>query len=159
MTEDPRTEEDALLCALMARVSQAETRALAELYDLTVARVYALARSITRTPAGGEAVTESVYWEVWRQAMRFDRRRGPVMAWLQALTRRLALAHGRPPGVAERELTLAGALARMEPLPRELLGLACQRGLSHEEIARRAGVPPGMVKAQLRRALAALRGR
>ncbi|HEX6704460.1 MAG TPA: sigma factor [Albitalea sp.] len=87
-------EDDALLCALLARASRGQTQALAELYDLTVARVYALAQAITRSAAAAEAVTENVYCEVWRQAASFDRRHGPVMAWLQALTRRFAMAEG-----------------------------------------------------------------
>jgi len=91
VASDP--EEDALLCALVARVSRAEQKALAQLYDLTVARIYGLACGITQDPQRAEEVTEDVYWQVWRQALRFDRRHGPVIAWLLTLTRSRALGH------------------------------------------------------------------
>jgi RNA polymerase sigma factor (sigma-70 family) len=178
-------EEDARLCVLMARVARAEQKALAELYDLTVTRVYGLARGITRHQPAAEEVTEDVYWQVWRQALRFDRRRGPVMAWLLMLARSRALDHLRrvdrdgpsaPPLVledepgdadlnpsrqvaaAERDRTLLAALDQLEPLPRQLLSLAFYRGLTHDEIAAQTQLPLGTVKSHIRRALGALRG-
>ncbi|HEV7913931.1 MAG TPA: sigma-70 family RNA polymerase sigma factor [Albitalea sp.] len=178
-------EEDSRLCALVARVSRCEQKALAELYDATVSRVYGLARGITRNLQCAEEVTEDVYWQVWRQALRFDRRRGPVMAWLLTLARSRALDHlrrrdpatGRAPpdaheqesadpaldpslsiAAAERDRRLLVALDQLEPLPRQLLSLAFYRGLTHDEIAQQTRLPLGTVKSQIRRALAALRG-
>lgn len=74
--------EDAALCALVARVGASDAQALQALYDATVGRVYAMARGIARNPQCAEDMTEDVYWQVWRKAVRFDRPRGPVMAWL-----------------------------------------------------------------------------
>ena len=177
--------EDALLCALVARVSRSDQKALAELYDATVSRVYGLARGITRNQHCAEDVTEDVYWQVWRQALRFDRRRGPVMAWLLTLARSRSLdhlrrgdeasshpepetlvsdngdAHADPShllGPAERDRTLLAALAQLDPLPRQLLSLAFYRGLTHDEIAQQTRLPLGTVKSHIRRALASLRG-
>jgi RNA polymerase sigma factor (sigma-70 family) len=177
-------EEDELLCALVARVSRCEQKALAELYDLTVARVYGLARGVTRNQQCAEEVTEDVYWQAWRQALRFDRRRGPVMAWLLTLARSRALDHlrrGEPTArtvtldegehdtpdsalnpsrllaTAERDRTLNAALDALEPLPRQLLSLAFYRGLTHDEISRQTRLPLGTVKSHIRRALAVLR--
>jgi RNA polymerase sigma-70 factor (ECF subfamily) len=177
--------EDALLCALVQRVGRAEQKALAELYDATVSRVFGLARGITRNPQAAEEVTEDVYWQAWRQALRFDRQRGPVMAWLFALTRSRALdhlrrvdpatshpepetlmpepvdAHANPSqliATAERDRSLRAAIDRLDPLPRQLLGLAFFRGLTHDEIAQQTRLPLGTVKSHIRRALASLRG-
>ena len=176
--------EDRLLCALVARVSRADQKALAELYDATVSRVYGMARGITRNLQCAEEVTEDVYWQVWRQALRFDRRRGPVMAWLLTLARSRALdhlrrgngvtAHALPDtldqepadpdinpshlvATAERDRTLLDALNQLEPLPRQLLSLAFYRGLTHDEIAQQTRLPLGTVKSNIRRALAAMR--
>jgi RNA polymerase sigma-70 factor (ECF subfamily) len=176
--------EDDLLCALVARVSRSDQKALAELYDLTVSRVYGLARGITRNLQCAEDVTEDVYWQVWRQALRFDRRRGPVMAWLLTLARSRGLDHLRrgdeatshpepetlvgddgdalanPSHLianAERDRRLRGALDRLEPLPRQLLSLAFYRGLTHDEIAQQTRLPLGTVKSHIRRALTSLR--
>ncbi len=180
-----RSAEDERLCILVARVADAQTKALAELYDATASRVFGLARSITRNPQCAEEVTEDVYWQVWRQALRFDRRRGPVMAWLLTLTRSRALdrlrqadpatSHPEPEtlvhddgdaqanpsqliAAAERERSLRAALTQLEPLPRQLLSLAFLRGLTHNEIAQQTQLPLGTVKSHIRRALTALRG-
>jgi RNA polymerase sigma-70 factor (ECF subfamily) len=177
--------EDELLCALVARISRADQRALAELYDITVRRVYGLARGITHNLQCAEEVTEDVYWQVWRQALRFDRRRGSVMAWLLTLARSRGLDHlrRRDPATshpepetlvhddgdaqanpsdrmatAERDRQLLGALEQLEPLPRQLLSLAFYRGLTHDEIAQQTRLPLGTVKSHLRRALSNLRG-
>ena len=177
--------EDELLCALVARVSRADQKALAELYDITVSRVYGLARGITRNLQCAEDVTEEVYWQVWRQALRFDRRRGPVMAWLLTLARSRSLDHLRRGDeatthpepetliqdsgdaranpshlldAAQRDRHLLAALEQLEPLPRQLLVLAYFRGLTHDEIAQQTRMPLGTVKSHIRRALASLRG-
>jgi RNA polymerase sigma factor (sigma-70 family) len=181
MPTDP--QEDAVLCALVARVARSEQKALAELYDRTVPRVYGLARGITQNLQCAEEVTEDVYWHVWRQALRFDRQRGPVIAWLLDLARNRALDHlrrrGETPGdgsadsapapdgadnnpshliaLAERDRSLGAAIARLDALPRQLLTLAFYRGLTHEEIAEQTGLPLGTVKSHIRRALSALR--
>jgi len=177
--------EDAALCALVARIAQSDSKALATLYDMTVGRVFGLARGITRNLACAEEVTEDVYWQVWRQALRFDRRRGSVMAWLLTLARSRALDHWRKrdpalahpephtladePGDAEadparclvggeRARHLQAAFEHIEPLPRQLLTLAFYRGLSHDEIAQQTRLPLGTVKSHLRRAMNTLRG-
>ena len=177
--------EDLALCDLVNRVSRADQEALAALYDATVSRVYSLARSITRNLQCAEEVTEDVYWQVWRQALRFDRRRGAVLAWLLTLARSRALDHlrKRDPafshpephtlvdetgdmlespaervGAAQQERSLNAALERIEPLPRQLLALAFYRGLTHDEIAQQTHLPLGTVKSHLRRAMNTLRG-
>jgi RNA polymerase sigma factor (sigma-70 family) len=176
--------EDELLCVLVARVSRSDQKALAELYDITVSRVYGLARGITRNLHCAEEVTEDVYWQVWRQALRFDRRRGPVMAWLLTLARSRSLDHLRRGddatphpepetlvqdngdaqanpshllATAQRDRDLLTALDSLEPLPRQLLSLAFYRGLTHDEIAQQTRLPLGTVKSHIRRALASLR--
>ena len=177
--------EDLALCDLVNRVTRADQEALAALYDATVSRVYSLARSITRNLQCAEEVTEDVYWQVWRQALRFDRRRGAVLAWLLTLARSRALDHLRKRdaafshpephtlvdetgdtlenpaervGAAQQERSLNAALERIEPLPRQLLALAFYRGLTHDEIAQQTHLPLGTVKSHLRRAMNTLRG-
>jgi RNA polymerase sigma-70 factor (ECF subfamily) len=177
--------DDGAMCELVARIVDADQKALAALYDATVSQVYRLARNITRNLQCAEDVTEDVYWQVWRQAPRFDRRRGPVIAWLLTLSRSRALDHLRRRDEAvphpetqtlagetadsqnnpaarlsasESERSLNAALERLDPLPRQLLALAFYRGLSHDEIAQQTRLPLGSVKSHIRRALIALRG-
>src|SRR6185295_20237044 len=57
----------------------------------------------------------------------------------------------------EEHAALHGALARLEPLHRQLIALAFFRGMSHQEIAAHARLPLGSVKTHIRRALGMLR--
>jgi len=91
--DDTDSPEDALLRALLARVALAERTALAELYDRTAARVYRFAHGITGDAARAEAVTEDVYWQLWREAPRLAASlAAPVMPTLLVLARRRARA-------------------------------------------------------------------
>lgn len=92
MPDEPDVpDESALLAALVARVMRQDEAALAELYQRLVNRVYSTALHLTRNPALAEEVTETAFWQVWRQAPRFDTTRGSVTAWVLNITRSRAL--------------------------------------------------------------------
>lgn len=177
--------EDGTLCEWVERIGACDERALGLLYDATVGRVYGMARGITHNLPCAEEVTEDVYWQVWRQALRFDRQRGPVMAWLLTLARNRALdplrrrdeasshpephslvddqgdAHDNPAEMmhdAQRSDALRAALEQLDPLPRQLLSLAFHRGLTHEQIAAQVHLPLGTVKSHIRCGLNTMRG-
>lgn len=165
----------------IAQVVERDETALGYLYDAMAGRIYALALRITRDVQTAEEVVEDTFWQIWRQAPRFDPARGNAMAWMMTMTRSRAIDALRrvDPAMldsefAEREAGLAdgpeellansqsgkqlnAALARLEPLPRQLVALAFFRGLSHEEIATHTGLPLGTVKSHIRRALVRLR--
>lgn len=165
----------------IAQVVERDENALACLYDAMAGRIYGLALRITRNVQTAEEVVEETFWQVWRQAPRFDPARGNATAWMLTMTRSRALDALRQVDQAmprtaygEREEDLAdgpeellansqsgkqlnAALARLEPLPRQLVALAFFRGLSHEEIALHTGLPLGTVKSHIRRALVRLR--
>lgn len=172
------------LCEWIARISRGDEQALGQFYDATIGRVYGLALRITRNPQAAEEVAEDVYWQVWRQALRFDAARGHAIGWLLTITRSRALdslrrgdeaqPHPEPESLlageaskegdpqdlleaVQRDHQLHAALATLDALPRQLLALAFFRGLTHEEIATHCALPLGTVKSQIRRALAALK--
>jgi len=176
--------DEAALCALIGRIVDHDEAALAALYDGLVGRVYGLALRITRRVTLAEEVVQDVFWQVWRQAPRFDGERGSALAWVMTIARSRALDALRRLDPEECELepetlelqedpaapapvdllsaleqgqSLHAALARLDPVPRQLLSLAFFRGLSHDEIAQHAGLPLGTVKSHIRRALASLR--
>lgn len=176
--------EEQRLAALVVRMAGGDQKALGELYDATSSRIFSMARGITRNAQCAEEVTEDVYWQAWRQALRFDPKRGNVMAWLLTLARSRALDHLRRADPAQphpepealiaalpadaanpadrlsttqSEQCLNRALQCLEPQPRQLIALAFYRGLTHEEIAAQTHLPLGTVKSHIRRALTALR--
>jgi RNA polymerase sigma-70 factor (ECF subfamily) len=176
------TEEQ--LVAWIEAIVDRDDRALAALYDATFSRVFGLVQRIVRNAALAEEVVEDAYFQVWRQAARFDPARGKALTWLLAIGRSRAIdalrrearfAHhsleedGHPEtacsepacddllDLARRHAELHRALMLLGAQPRQLVSMSFLRGLSHEEIAEQMGLPLGTVKSQIRRALTALR--
>lgn len=179
----PAQESDALEHSyrqLIARIAAAEQGALAEFYDLTVGRVYALAWRITAQRSTAEEVVSDVYLQIWRQAGRYDPARGRVLVWLLTICRsrsldalrRLApnsesadalpeIAGGEEPldillG-SERRHAVYAALTKLSAEQRQLLALAFYRGLTHSQLAEHTKMPLGTVKSLLRRAMQILK--
>jgi RNA polymerase sigma-70 factor, ECF subfamily len=173
------------LANLVQRIAGGDHDALGELYDVTVSRLYALARLILRNSADAEDVVCDVYIQVWQNAAKFQGERGAVMGWLFVICRSRALdlnrrnrlrarlasletSHGeeepREPTAPEDILDLMKqgtavhlALRKLTLMQRRLVALAFFKGLSHSEIADECHLPMGTVKSQIRRALSALR--
>jgi RNA polymerase sigma factor (sigma-70 family) len=87
----PAAADEDQLCAWIAAVGQRDDRALAALYDATLSRVYGLVMRIVRTAALADEVVEDTYFQVWRQALRFDATRGRALTWLLAMARSRAI--------------------------------------------------------------------
>jgi RNA polymerase sigma factor (sigma-70 family) len=191
ITAAPLPAEDgpaqAELAALVQRIVYQDEAALAALYRSLCARVHRQALRLIRDAATAEEVVEDVFWQVWRQAPRFDATRGPVIAWVLQMTRSRSLdalramgrdplrdaldiddGHGTEPaaehadpqaqlGQAQLAAQIELALCALDPLRRQLVSLAFQRGYSQSEIAVEMGLPLGTVKSHLRRALAEMK--
>jgi RNA polymerase sigma factor (sigma-70 family) len=83
--------DDDQLAGLVERVCDQHEPSLARLYEATSGRVYGLVLRIVRQPSLAEEVVGDVFWQVWREAPRFDAGRGKVMAWLLAIARSRAI--------------------------------------------------------------------
>lgn len=185
--EELPAEDDAVLAALVGRIVYQDEAALAELYRQCAARLYRYALRFAADAGTAEEVVEDVFWQAWRQAPRFDATRGSVLAWLTQMARSRAIdarrAAGRNPlhgadelddsvnalaaeddadpraqlDAAQLARQMDAALARLDPLRRQLVSLAFQRGCTQAEIAEQTGLPLGTVKSHLRRALAQMK--
>lgn len=176
------TRDLRILGAHMAAIARGDEAALRALYAATVHRVYALALRILGDPEAAEEAVSDVYYQVWRNATRYDARRGNAVAYLMTICRSRALdllrrrdrhlvygdfeaGEAREGAVDPGELLQAvqdgggvrAALATLTPLQRQVLALAFYRGLTHSEIAEHAAMPLGSVKTTIRRAILALR--
>lgn len=172
------------LADIMEGVLRADERALAELYDATVSKLYALASAILRSTEDAEEVVCETYTYVWTNAERYDMRRGNVLAWLLMLCRSRALDRLRRRRAAamtvdtlqlreiaaatthepddllslmQRHTAVYEALSTLTAERRRLISFAFLQGLSHQEIAEATGMPLGTVKSHVRRALVQLR--
>lgn len=179
-----RDADAARLAAWIDAIVDHDERALSALYDATVSRVYALVQRLVRRDALAEEVVEDTFFQVWRQAARFDAARGRPMTWLLGMARSRAIdairrearfehaglddeaaAGLEDPRASADELLDAArchadlhrALLLLNAQPRQLVALAFLRGMSHEEIADHTALPLGTVKSQIRRALISLR--
>ncbi len=172
------------LQTLIARIVNQDQSAFSALFKAMSVRVNSIALRITASAQLAEEVTEDTFFQIWRQAPRFDPSRGTATAWILTIARSRALDarrsippfdelpefeteenrdyqhHGDLPdllSVVEQNQSLHCALKTLEPLPRQLIALSYFRGLSHEEIAGQVKLPLGTVKSHLRRAVIHLR--
>lgn len=157
--------------------------ALTALYEATLSRVYGIVLRVVRRPALADEVVEDTYFQVWRQAARFDPVRGRALTWLLGMARSRAIDAIRrearfqhdsldvdsAPDIedhkpaaddlldaAREHADLHRALMLLNAQPRQLVAMAFFKGLSHEEIASQTSLPLGTVKSQIRRALLTL---
>jgi RNA polymerase sigma-70 factor (ECF subfamily) len=180
--------DDAALSAWIERIAARDAAALEALYAAASARVHGFVHRFTRIAALTEDVVEDTFWQVWRQAPRFEPQRGRPMTWILAIARSRAIDalrreqrfrhepidgddqsdrlelradhHAQDLLDATRDATqLHAALRSLEPRPRQLVALAFFRGLTHDEIAEHMALPLGTVKSIIRRALLQLRAR
>jgi RNA polymerase sigma-70 factor (ECF subfamily) len=172
------------LSTLIERMRIGQERALEELYDATVGKLYALASAILRSAEDTEEIVCETYAYAWANAARFDASRANALGWLLMLCRSRALdrlrqrrassaaldvvalresegSGGDQPfdilSLMQQRTSVHAALAQLTPERRHLVSLAFLQGLSHQEIADATQMPLGTVKSHVRRALTQLR--
>ncbi|SJM95065.1 RNA polymerase, sigma-24 subunit, ECF subfamily [Crenothrix polyspora] len=171
-------DEKQWLGDLLERIVDQDQLAFATLYEVMLARVYSVAIRITHCVQTAEEVVEDTFWQVWRQAPRFDPTRGNAIAWILTIARSRALDALRQQdspvtdteammditapettnplallAAVQEGSSLYAALATLEPIAQQAITLAFFRGLTHDEIAQHSGLPLGTVKSLIRRAL------
>jgi RNA polymerase sigma-70 factor (ECF subfamily) len=186
MNEISQSEAAAVhsLATLIERMRSGQERALEELYEATVGKLYALASAILRSAEDTEEIVCETYAYAWANAARFDASRANALGWLLMLCRSRALDRLRQRRANTHALDVAAmreaersssdqpydilslmqrrsrvhtALSQLTPERRHLVSLAFLQGLSHQEIAEATRLPLGTVKSHVRRALAQLR--
>jgi RNA polymerase sigma-70 factor, ECF subfamily len=172
---------------LIHRVAARDSKALSELYELTVSRVYAVVMRVLRHAADAEEVISDVYLQIWDKADSFQPERGTAMAWMNTLAWSRAVDKLRK---VKRELihqalhpddldgtyteceelsaeqiaeswssgkAIQKALQGLSEIQQQILRLAYTEDLSQQDIAIALNLPLGTVKSHCRRGLAALR--
>ncbi len=168
---------------LVEAMARGDEAALSQFYDLTLARVFGLAKTITGSREDAEDVVCDVYVQAWQRAGQFDRNRGPAIAWMLVMCRSQALdllrrrrsqrevrdRLGKEVEVAsiadvpdllavlDRGSAVHQCLSSLPEQQRQLIGLAFFRDMTHGEIAEALDLPLGTVKSHIRRGLARMR--
>ena len=172
---------------LVERIRQGDQGALDLLYKRYSAPVYSLVWKVLQNSEEAEDVALDVFWQVWRQAGRYDPSRGAPPAWIFTLARSRAIdrlrarkrREGRTVSIDDPELNIdpldekaapddvvsfrqnrdavRAAMSKLSAVQREAVELAFLQGMTHVEIAERLGQPLGTVKTRIRQGLIRLR--
>lgn len=170
--------------ALIARMARGDELALTAFYDRTNRLIFGLLLRILNDAGQAEEVLLDVYMQVWRQAAKYDARRGKTLAWLVTIARSRAIDRLRstrqeemrresldssdhtlalstrfedPTVAPEMQRVVRSALDSLPPEQREVIEMAYYLGLSHSEIAARLNQPLGTVKTRTRLGMMKLR--
>ncbi len=161
---------------LMARVRNRDAAAFEALYDANHRLVYGVAFRMLGDTSSAEDVTQAVFLKIWSSPNLFVS--GNFAGWIVRITRNRCLDVLRSKSRTNVELpeqqpdddpleerafaSLEAAQVRsaLKELPaeqRDLIELGFFGGATHEELARRTGVPLGTVKTRIRTGLRRLR--
>jgi RNA polymerase sigma-70 factor, ECF subfamily len=168
--------------ALVSAIARRDHAAFERFYDRYHALVYHLVLKILHDRSDAEEVVYQIFWQVWREAGKYEARRGSVITWLSLLARSRAIDAVRsrrdhpvsdneaqesatepadgPEEVAslgQRSLLVRDALADLPQTQRVALELTFFGGLTHVEIAEQLGEPLGTIKTRIRAAMLRLR--
>lgn len=169
---------------LIVHVAHGNIDAFGVLYDRFSARAYSLAWSVCRERGRAEDAVQEAFISIWRNRSTYDAGAGSLRAWLFGVVRHRAIdvarrqkRHDLRRLDARHALSLAAAddiagqtiaqsearrmqqsLARLPAAQREVIALAFYGQMSHTEIAKHLGLPPGTVKGRMRTGLTQLRG-
>lgn len=158
-------------CEILQRVAERDRFAFKDFYDRYSPRVFGLLLHLLRNRTDAEDVLQEAFWQVWRQADRFDSRRSSAESWVLMIARSRAVDRLRKkretvtdtiPEVASDSKPdihlarvddaekLSAAMSVLSPEQREPIRLAFFEGFTHEQIARHLNIPLGTVKTRIR---------
>lgn len=173
MARVKRQERDLLS---LLRLRSGDSRALGELYDRHAALLHRVMSRILGTTEPTDDLLRSLWLDVWRGAVNYQRHQGTVEGWLVMLARNRALERARERPAQSEAKKLVESSARMlsrspaspngpdlmstlEPLERQALEIAFFEGVPPDLLAAKLEVPADKVKAVLRRGLERLHER
>ena len=171
------------LVHLLTLSARGHETAFAELYDLTISRVYGVVLRVLRAPDLAAEVTQEVYLEVWKHAARYAEDKGSVMAWMNTVAHRRAVDRVRSESSDTardtRYATLTAdpqvdrvwddvaqtldvervrrAMKSLTAIQREALTLSYFGGYTQSQVAALLSLPLGTVKTRIRDGLIGLR--
>lgn len=156
--------------------ARGDADALQALYLRESRWLLGVALRIVRDRDTAHDVLQDAFVQIWQRAATYERALGSARGWIYTVVRHKALDTARR---AQREVpagdlldamekqapaqvpadvdALTRCLDALEPARRDCIVGAFVEGLTHEQIAARAGTPLGTVKSWIRRGLLSLR--
>jgi RNA polymerase sigma-70 factor, ECF subfamily len=184
----PRPREPdaaAPLSELLGLVAGGDENAFSRLYDETSSLLFTLIKRVVRDATISEDVLQEVFVEIWKQAPRFDGRRGSPRGWMCTIAHRRAIDAVRSTDASRRRDSEEGlriidekvvdvqeegimrieaervrtAMSALTPLQADAIRLAYFGGYSHREVAGMLDIPVGTAKTRIRDGMIVLRDR
>lgn len=178
-----KSPEDSIL---IARIVNAQTDALSQLYDRYGRLVFSLVMHITDDEALAEEITQDVFLQVWEKASSYQPEHAKVLTWLISVARNRAIdiyrrRSSRPEGhrvllddqlwsnledapavessveIRQTQLRVRHALSQLPDEQKKVLGLAYFQGMTHQEISEVLKEPLGTIKTRIRLGMQKLR--
>lgn len=176
--DQPESLEDQL-----AQVALGSELAFESVYRRVSTPVYGLIRRVLRDEAQSQEVSQEVLLYVWREASRYDERRGSGLAWVMTIAHRRAVDRVRHERTRSERQRWAAARERQTPhdsvgeevqdqldkeavrrclatltnTQRESILLAYYGGHTVREVAEQLDIPLGTAKTRIRDGLLRLR--
>lgn len=175
------TAELAQLQDLLARISLGDRDAFQQLYRQASPKLFGICLRILKDQQEAEDALQEVFVKIWHNADRYAPRAGSAQAWLNAVTRNLAIDKLRRRKPGGGDLDAAERIADDRPGPEDVVmrlsegsrieaclaeldgdramavRLAYVEGESYVELADRFDVPLNTMRSWLRRSLIKLR--
>jgi len=158
------------LARLLQAMAAGDRAAAEALYRLVSGRIFGIALRILRDAGLAEDAVHQAFLKIWKNAHRFDPKKGKPSTWLTIIARHTALdcrpreLKPLPEELAAPQLDetyvhprLRQALAALPEVHRNAVLLMYVYGLTHSELAQAMGAPLGTVKSWVRRGTAALK--
>ncbi|MGP4917725.1 sigma-70 family RNA polymerase sigma factor [Brachybacterium tyrofermentans] len=181
--DSPDESAASVLAELLHRVGQGQEDAFSDLYDRTSSLLFALVKRVVRDVSISEEVLQEVFVEIWKQAPRFDARRGSAHGWICTIAHRRAVDTVRSVDASRRRDSAEGlraldekvvdvqeegimrvesqrvatAMLSLTPLQSDAIRLAYFSGCSHREVAEILDIPLGTAKTRIRDGMIVLR--
>lgn len=173
--------------SLIRKISEKDTGALSEFYDIHSKYLYTIIYFIVKDEAEAEDILQEVFLQIWEKIDSYDESLGNPLAWVTRLTRNKSIDRLRSKGFKNRssetdiekffdisadtyssnpenisnrnqeQIEISKALAVLTDNQRDLIEFAYFRGYSQSELAEHFKIPLGTVKTRMRAAMMTLR--
>ncbi len=171
------------LVDLLAAAARRDQRAFARLYEMSSARLFAVALKLLRRQDWAEEVLQEAFVSIWHHAGEYNAALAAPLTWMTTIVRNRCFDWLRRP---QQEITtddetlfesipddalgpleqlvqssvtksIFSCLQRLAAKERQTIALAFLHGLTHSELAEHLKEPLGTVKTYVRRGLAQLK--
>lgn len=157
-----------------------DKNAISLLYDSYGAAIYGVVLRIVKATDLAETVTQDVFIKAWKNAEKYDAKKGKLFTWLLNIARNASidmtrssefknrqktqsfdfLVYREEQGITETSIDTIGLdkiVNQLEEKYRKVIDLAYFKGYTQKEIEKELDIPVGTVKTRLRIALRELR--